>query len=220
MTTVMKAIVTCGVCGNQQQLHVLGSTSSFGAPDLDLRPAEVARSTLGYWITACPECGYAAAELGEADEATQALVRSPAFAEVLAAAAALVERMRPFAVAAALAEASGDLARAAELHLWTAWAGDDLGEPAAAVAARRRAVAAMQRAHESGALVYGDAERDGLVLVDMLRRADRMPEARAVCTELLARTEDDAHRAVARLQLVLCADGDRGCHRLRDAGGG
>lgn len=217
MTTVMEAFVKCGVCGAQRNVGMLTSTSSFGSPDLDLRPPEPERSTMGYWVTACPECGYAAEELGEADEAAQAFVRSPAFAEVLVDVAALPERMRPFAVAAAVGEARGDDAKAAQLHLWTAWAADDSEEGGAAAAARERAVAAMQLAHERGELVYGDAELDGLVLADMLRRSDRMPEARAVCTELLARTENENYRAVARFQLALCADGDRGCHTVREA---
>lgn len=217
MTTVTRAEVRCGVCGEVQELMVLGSTSAFGAPDLDLRPPELARSTQGYWVTTCPGCGFAAEDLGEADEATRAFVRSGSFSSVLAATSELPETMRPFAVAAAVAEAQDGPTRAAELHLWAAWAADDAGDASAAGAARERAVAAMKAAHGRGELVYGDAERDALVLADMLRRTNRFPEARALCTDLLVLTGDETHRAVARLQLTLCTEGDRGCHTMQEA---
>ena len=42
---------------------VLGSTSAFGASDLDTRPPEMKRSTMCYWLQTCPECGYAAGQV-------------------------------------------------------------------------------------------------------------------------------------------------------------
>ena len=58
MTTLFADELKCAVCGITSTHSDIGSSSSFGAPDLDLRPAQLLRSTMPYWIQECPFCGY------------------------------------------------------------------------------------------------------------------------------------------------------------------
>ena len=58
MTTLFPYELQCAVCGSTSTHSDIGSSSTFGAPDLDLRPAELFRSTMPYWIQECPFCGY------------------------------------------------------------------------------------------------------------------------------------------------------------------
>lgn len=60
MTTMYQDTVKCYVCGKESKQTVLGSTNSFGSPDLDLRPPEMMRGTMEYWAHECPYCGYIA----------------------------------------------------------------------------------------------------------------------------------------------------------------
>ena len=55
----------CYVCGKMSEQMVLVSTNQFGYPDLDLRPPEMERSTMDWWIEECPHCGYVAPDLSE-----------------------------------------------------------------------------------------------------------------------------------------------------------
>lgn len=55
----------CYVCGKISEQTVLASTNQFGAPDLDLRPPEMARSTMSWWLEKCPYCGYVANDLSK-----------------------------------------------------------------------------------------------------------------------------------------------------------
>lgn len=55
MTTIIEEKVTCAVCGMQQTVHEMGSTSSFGAMDLDTRPPPLRRSTMHLWVHECGE---------------------------------------------------------------------------------------------------------------------------------------------------------------------
>ena len=48
----------CAVCGKESEQITLASTNTFGSPDLDLRPPEMKRSTMCWWIQECPHCGY------------------------------------------------------------------------------------------------------------------------------------------------------------------
>lgn len=63
MTTFREISMTCAVCGHTFESTVLRSTNTLGSPDLDLRPAEMARSTLGMEITCCPNCHYVASDI-------------------------------------------------------------------------------------------------------------------------------------------------------------
>lgn len=56
---------TCAVCGAESTHQELMSCSSFRSPDLDFRPAEMARSAMPFWIRVCPECGLVAPSLEE-----------------------------------------------------------------------------------------------------------------------------------------------------------
>ena len=63
MSTMRKIQVRCTVCGEESEQTVLCSTNRFGAPDLDLRPPEMMRSTMRWWVQECPRCGYVAESL-------------------------------------------------------------------------------------------------------------------------------------------------------------
>lgn len=63
MTTFLNNPVKCPMCGYEWSEVELGSTNEFGSPDLDTRPPEMMRSTMAYWISECPECGYVAADM-------------------------------------------------------------------------------------------------------------------------------------------------------------
>ena len=76
MTTIFEEEVICAVCGMKQTVQEMGSTSSFGAMDLDTRPPPLRRSTMSLWVHECGECGYVAPELGEAVERAARIVAS------------------------------------------------------------------------------------------------------------------------------------------------
>ena len=58
MTTFLQEKLTCVICGSTSKHEMLGSTNTYGSPDLDLRPPEMHRSTMDYWVQECPFCGY------------------------------------------------------------------------------------------------------------------------------------------------------------------
>lgn len=54
MTTLYEAKAQCAVCGTESEYTGIGSTNSFGSPDLDTRPLKMKRSTIVDWIQRCP----------------------------------------------------------------------------------------------------------------------------------------------------------------------
>jgi hypothetical protein len=70
--------VGCHVCGKASPQFGIGSTNAYGYADLDSRPPEMRRSTIGYWVHRCPVCGCCAADLETAPETARALVEASA----------------------------------------------------------------------------------------------------------------------------------------------
>ena len=109
---------TCGNCGAAVRPPFLAPPAE-GAPDLDGRPGEPARSSLHRWVQVCAACGAAAPDLS---------------------------MLRPDSVPAEpdpirrWAAMAGPDARA-EAWLWAAWAADDKGDEASASDARTLAAA-------------------------------------------------------------------------------
>src|SRR5919201_2873294 len=140
MTTFEEIQATCGVCGAISAQQAIASTSRFGAPDLDLRPPELERSTLAWRCARCPVCGYVAgADLGLPAGAAAEAVRATIDGQPYKAASAdggLPQHARDACCRALVADAVGDEPAAAQYRLWAAWACDDSG--AAAAAARLR----------------------------------------------------------------------------------
>ena len=65
MSTFFRTTKTCCVCGKESEHTLIGSTNSFGSPDLDFRPSGMARATMSMWLQECPHCGYVAFNLSD-----------------------------------------------------------------------------------------------------------------------------------------------------------
>ena len=49
MTQIFPILITCPICEHEFEIYQLASTNQMGSPDLDLRPPEMARSTMDTW---------------------------------------------------------------------------------------------------------------------------------------------------------------------------
>ena len=65
MSTVFWATKKCAICNNESEYAQLGSTNCFGYADLDMRPPEMQRSTICYWVEKCPNCGYVSSDISK-----------------------------------------------------------------------------------------------------------------------------------------------------------
>ena len=79
----MPVTVRCALCGAQSRQSVLSSTSTFGPPDLDLRPSGPARWALQFRVQCCPRCGYCAESIGQRTPRAGRTVGSVIYRDVL-----------------------------------------------------------------------------------------------------------------------------------------
>jgi tetratricopeptide (TPR) repeat protein len=220
MTSLREVHVRCAVCGELSRVAELSSTSSFGPPDLDLRPIGPARWALEFGIQRCRACGYCAPSLGTAPLGAAAIVESHVYRGVRDS-SRLPGLARDYFCGALIAEGAGRADEAAQSFLAAAWLCDDAGATNHARICRDRAAEMLERA-----IAFGEHEAPleiiGVVLADVLRRTGRFDEALAACDEAEqalgdAELGDEATAAVLAFIRELAESGDEGCHNAAEA---
>lgn len=63
MTVPITVKKKCFMCQQESTQVELMSTNAFGSADLDLRPPEMQRSTMTWWVQECPHCGYVSSNI-------------------------------------------------------------------------------------------------------------------------------------------------------------
>ena len=157
----------------------MGSTSSFGSYDLDLRPPPLRRHTMGLWLQECPNCGYVNDAVDDLIPGAVEIVQSPEYQDLLA------DRVTPPLVLSFKRHAllvSADPLAAGWSLLHAAWVADDIEDRTLASDCREGCADLW-----AGATLVVDEEgvRQQTVLVDVLRRAEHFDEADALVDRLL-----------------------------------
>jgi hypothetical protein len=201
--------VLCGVCGTESRQTLFRPGAPEQAPDLDLRPGQPLRATMGRWLQQCPNCGYAAPDITQAHPAAAQAVGAANFRALLNE-ASHPPLARRFLAWALVLEETGALHAAAEATLQAAWTVDDLGRPELARSFRLDAVALWR----SGPPL--DAEQTVRV-VDALRRAEEWDDAHNTAHALLSENPPEAVAQVLQLELRLIAAEDCARHSVASA---
>lgn len=207
--------VRCAVCGIETEYLDIASTNTFGgSPDLDTRPPEMARSTMFFWVSRCPKCGYCSTSVSEATPHA-ALVRSREYSCQLND-PTYPELANSFLCKALIDERSADYSAAAWSLIHAAWDCDDEEMVEPAKTCRIKAVHMIRKALASGQRV---ADQDGAttaIQVDLLRRAGRLDDARRLIIMQRSGIDDDFILKILDFQERLVSRGDEACHTISE----
>jgi hypothetical protein len=175
------------------------------APDLDLRPGEPTRSTMGEWLRVCPNCGAAGPDLTALPHEAKPVV---AGAEYVALWNQEPATARAFLAWSMICERAGATDAAAEAMLQAAWAADDAGDRPAARAWRLRA-----------ADLWGEPADPATAqrAVDALRRAGAFDRAARLAERLMKQPRDQDAARILRFQLARIAGRDTARHSIASA---
>ena len=224
VTTMREIDVRCAVCGTLQRTAELTSTSSFGPPDLDLRPSGPARWALEFRVQRCDACGYCAASIGSAPPRAGDTVASAIYREVLEQ-SKLPGLARTYFCAALVDEAAGRHEAAGWAFLSAAWDCDDHDATGRARSCRERAAEMFARGVERGTLELPRPVAQTLV-AELWRRAGRFDNALESCDAAARELDDDASAeeeesvpttAVVRFIRGLSIAGDDAAHNCAEA---
>lgn len=216
MTTLYEKKVRCAVCGTETGLKGIGSTNTFGLPDLDTRPPEMRRSTIFAWVQQCPECGYCSSDVSKAPLQASSLIQSPEYRRQLTD-STCPKLANGFSCKALIDAGANDFASATWALIHAAWACDDAKKPDAAKTCRSKAADMMLKAIENGQEIAKQEGAETAIRVDLLRRAGRHAEARQlIATKGPAITEDIISKILAFQDALLGKD-DEACHTISEA---
>jgi hypothetical protein len=211
VTSIVLEKKTCAVCRARVEVRVLQSSSTFGPPDTDTRPAPMLRDALHLGVERCASCGYCAQDLSTAGEGRAATVRSVEYTQ-LARADSIPEVVRDYLAMSLLDETAGAFREAGWASLRAAWGADDANDEVRAKTCRERAAGLFQRALAAGQTIAEDGFEHAL-LTDVLRRAGKLDEARAIA-EAEHGASSGLLRALLDRQLAWIARQDTGSHTL------
>jgi hypothetical protein len=214
MTTIYTENCTCVLCGGTHEYKVLGSTNTFGSPDLDLRPPEMKRSTMPMWLQRCPDCGYCAGDISVATPNAADILKSDSYQQMLSG-DTFPDLAKSFLLFALLNEDS-DRWVSGLARLRAAWVCDDAKLDSQAFVCRNLAIDDM-----AVFVPCEDTEESigkGCVTIDMLRRTRRFDEATEMIDTLLAYSNTEGIlEQVLQYERVLCEKEDAACRTVADA---
>ena len=214
MTTFMQEKVTCAICHAVNEYNVLASTNTFGGgPDLDLRPAEMQRSTMHSWIQECPKCGYISGRISDKRRVSKRWLRSEQYqtCDGIFFASDLAKRFYKYYLIC-MQDREDEDAFFAILH--AAWACDDKQDVENAKLCRKIAISLADKLIESG-----HQKKDNLQLMkaDLMRRAGLFDEL--VDQYASVRFYDEFLNQILDFQIKKAKERDAGCYRVADAAG-
>jgi hypothetical protein len=218
MTTLGSSEITCAICAETSEHTIIGSTSSFGSPDLDLRPPEMKRSTMAYWLQECPDCGYSAGSIDDPHPNAKDVMASDAFQTLQTGPLGGTLTGR-FLKASLFDEASNDLSSAADHALCAAWAADDAKDVEGAIQHRNRSANLFLKTLDGADSISEETIVTKTRLVDILRRATRWDEANEIALELLKQDMDQTIRSVITFGQAAINSQDDQAHTVAQAMG-
>ena len=207
--------------------YEIGSTNSFGHPDLDLRPPQMRRDTMGEWIQQCPACAYISGKIdNDPGKVTKKWLKPKGYthSDGIEFKSGLADRFYKFYKISFLNE-NTESAFFALLH--AAWARDDCEDTANAVRCRSMAIPLLSQVAEKPTSGQGDPEEDGceddsdkkdnllLIKADLLRRSGQFE---TLLSEYASRNfKNEIMNKVLAFQLAKAAEKDTACYTVQDA---
>jgi len=210
MTRIIRDEQRCAICGETNAYGVIASTNAFGASDLDLRPPEMQRSTMPYWVQECPKCGYVAKSVADETNVDSEFLNSQGYrsCDGIEFKSALATRFYKHYL---ISHHDGANETAFNALLHAAWACDDSSDDDNALRCRLLSLPLLL-----GLIDEESDYRETLLLVkaDILRRAGRFDE---LLTEYASVSfSDDLINAILAFQLSLAEKKDSSCYRVSD----
>lgn len=224
MTTFLPQLVNCIICNTQNEVYLLTSTNSFGSPDLDYRPAGMARYTLIYQIQTCSSCGFSAPIISEdfldmlSEEREDQKLQLKLVKELISTKEykSIINNRKysdlfnSFYAASLIQEKIGNISTAFHLALKAAWSADDRNNKKAAKYARSRALELLEQLTEDDI----DKVTKVLINIDLLRRNEDFTEVNNLINLARNIIEDEEALKIINYQRDLVLKNDSSLHQM------
>ncbi len=207
MSTHINVERICSVCNNKSDHIILGSSNTFGSPDLDLRPAQMLRSTMCWWIEECPYCGYVAKNISTHKLVSKSWLTSQDFNEYKKMSfhsTLAIKFYKSYLISKKINDRSAMFYDA--LH--AAWACDDANDVDNAIVCRKLALEVIDE------LIQFEKEDFELIKADLLRRSKQFD---SLINEFSNKQySNEILNKILVFQLQKAREKDTRCYRVND----
>ncbi len=217
MTTIMfEEEVECCICGEKSNHTGIGSTNSFGSPDLDTRPPEMQRSTIYHWIQRCPSCGYCSSDLSKCGENSKEVVNSKEYQDIVR------DNEIPEIAASFLAQSYEEekqkkYADSAWRAIHAAWICDDENNLESSVRCRKQAITLIKKANDQEQKIADQTGASEAINIDLMRRSGMYQEALELSEFVKAKDIEEIIRQVILYEEELIIKKDITAHTIAEA---
>ena len=216
MTLLFKRKITCSVCGNESVSEAISSTNSFGSPDLDLRPPEMARSNINIEIHRCEKCGFCAYDLSQKIKDSEEIINTQKYLITLNN-KLLPETANYYLCGSMLQKNARNLPAAAWNAISAAWVCDDRGNKEGAIICRMKAIGIIDEMELNGDSIAEDAGTSIALKVDLLRRSFNFADAIELIEKNISSIEDETISKVLLFEKQLIEKYDANCYTVAAA---
>jgi len=210
MSTFYRTSKRCTVCKTKSEQTVIGSTNTFGSPDLDLRPPEMRRSTMYYWPEKCPHCGFVSYDLEQKTAIRKKWLESEAYT-TCEGHSFISDLAAMFYKIYMIAKETNDSRDAFNALMNAAWASDDCSDTENALLCRRMLLPYLEQEIAKDARM---AETLTIARADVLRRAELFDQ---VIEEYSGKVfSEDLLNEICQFQIEKAKQKDADCYRVCD----
>ena len=212
MSSFMPVECKCSICEAENTYQSITSTNAFGSPDLDLRPPEMQRSTMPYWIQKCPNCGYVSSEVSDQSCVTTEWLKTDRYltCEGISFGSKLAEKFYQYYL---ISLEDGEARNAFFAVQRAAWACDDALDDDNAIICRKLAITQIDKLFQDESL---NQDTLRIIKADLLRRSmlfDKLIDEYSsvhFSTDLLNR--------ILAFEIEKAKEHDPGCYRIEHVG--
>lgn len=216
MTKLFNSKKKCSICKKKSTHEEVLSTSTLGSYDLDLRPPEMERSSMGWWIQTCPKCGFCFPDISERIKYSSRIVKSESYQKQFIS-NEFPDLANKFLCYSLIQEGAGDYFGAMWACLYAAWECDDYKNNKSAKKCREKAVIFIKRGQEEGQRIDEEVGFEEILLADLLRRSEQFEKALKICEEGLNMKTKGIIPQILQFQKKLIGELDIACHTCTEA---
>lgn len=216
MTIILPSLLDCGVCNQISEHYILQSFSSFGYPDLDTRPSEMARSSIYNLIQRCHSCGYCSYDITKCKSKSKLIVASEEYQKIITDKSVPNEAASYLALAYEQAQYK-DFVQAAWNVIRAAWICDDRSNINKAIIHRKLALEHIEKAMSMGQMIIEQEGTTEAIKIDLLRRSGMFEQAIALCDVASEMDIDDLLLKIIKYQISLIQMKDMEAHKIPES---
>lgn len=210
MSTIRQVQIKCAMCQKESEQIMLGSTSAFGAMDLDTRPPALARHMNGCYVQECPHCGYANYSIDTPTAVSPEFFQSEPYLTI--AKQDLPGTAISFCKMAMLGAEEKDASKEFWGYMRAAWVCDDENRE---LSARVSRLCALQTLEQNTDAIIGDSDTAAMMRADLLRRTHQFDEVVKQFKDF--RSDNAFLQKLMQYELRLAKNKDHACHRVDEA---